>query len=292
MRLLGFIVALVTFVVLLCFVLLPGAFGAGSPTHETLYPDSGYITFEGVRIGDETRNRGCLNWSEADLCFFVDLNCDYLFDPLAGERLMCGSGSGTCVDIGGICTINADCCTGQCVDGICVNTCNCAQCIDIGGSCTSNTECCTGQCVDGVCANGGGIQSTTSTSLTPVTTTTTTTLPPMAQAEGECYTILGAREGVDLYPWIAPASQTVTSVACHCDGQCVTPIATVALIDGTGAIISTVSTLTCGTGTGTSTYVATNAFDTDRNLTEGERLGVRVTNTPASFDEVTVCVTF
>lgn len=89
---------------------------------------------------------------------------------------------------------------------------------------------------------------------------------------------------------IAPTAMSVNGIACYCDGDCVSPIATLALKDRAGNAIPFDTTLTCATGSSDSTWATIS--DSNRNLITGEGLLVSVSNSPASADRVTVCVRF
>lgn len=100
----------------------------------------------------------------------------------------------------------------------------------------------------------------------------------------------GAEE--DVAPWISPSNnEIIYGVSCHCEGECISPLATIGLKDSMGNTIST-ATLTCDTGDAASTYVPTSSMDPDRILSEGERLLFDITNSPGSNDRVTICVKF
>ena len=103
--------------------------------------------------------------------------------------------------------------------------------------------------------------------------------------------VTGADDGIHLA--IAPAAVSVEAVACHVDGVATAPIPTIAILDRAGNTISLTGTLTCSsTPASVSTWVTTNLADADRDLILGEGLVFNVTNTPGSFDRVTVCVRF
>lgn len=59
-------------------------------------------------------------------------------------------GGGQCVETGGSCEADGDCCSDVCVNGTCL-----AQCVQEGGTCDSNGDCCTGMtCEGGTCTRG------------------------------------------------------------------------------------------------------------------------------------------
>lgn len=243
-----------------------------------------YHTYEGVRLGDESRGKGCLNWSDADLCFFIDLNCNYVLD--AGERTMCDCECDECLPIGATCVMDADCCTGQCINIMGSFECSVMPTTTSTSTSSSTTTSTT------VTSTTSTSASVTTTSTSTTTSTTTTTLVETF-AEGICYTVIGLRpEHDNLVAWIAPSdNNTIYYVSCHCEGECASSIATLALSDGAGNAITTASTLTCDSGNSTSSFVATNDIPA-RTLSEGEALLMSVTNSPASYDRVTLCALF
>lgn len=94
-------------------------------------------------------------------------------------------------------------------------------------------------------------------------------------------------------PWISPSgNETIYAASCHCEGECLIPIATWSLKDSQGNTISFSGPFACSAGDAATTWVDTDAGDPDRVLAEGERLTWTVTNVPASYDRVTLCVRF
>lgn len=246
--------------------------------------ESCYSLFEGVQVGNEANNYGCLNWSQADLCFFIDLNCNYVLDP--GERTMCACECDECITIGMPCTTDQECCTGQCINHMGDFTC------DVFPTTTSSSIASTSTTSTTVTSTTSTTDIVTTTSTTTTSSTTTSTIVETF-ASSLCETVVGLRpEHDNLVAWIAPNdNNTIYAVACHCEGECASSIATLALSDGAGNAITTTSALTCDVGDGTSTFVTTDDIPA-RTLNEGEALLLSVTNSPASYDRVTLCVRF
>ncbi len=59
-----------------------------------------------------------------------------------------GSAGGSCLKLGGGCATNADCCDGDCSNGLC----SYPACASDHQACTSNGQCCSQSCVGGTCA--------------------------------------------------------------------------------------------------------------------------------------------
>lgn len=111
-----------------------------------------------VDVGNGTMTSSCVgNCSESQICVSAG-----------------GSDPFCCVIDGAICAVDADCCLGACIDGVCgcvgdggscggaggASCCAgftcatrgvCAACTSPGGACAAGAECCGGACADGVC---------------------------------------------------------------------------------------------------------------------------------------------
>ena len=116
-------------------------------------------------------------------------------------------------------------------------------------------------------------------------------------AEAPCVTLerVTAAAFTDYTVWIADEDSTLVEVGCYCQGTCSTA-AEWNFKDHLGNLIELVGAddLPCTVGSAVTTWVATDAADTDRDLNDGERLMVSVaaTPTPTSVDRVTICMRF
>jgi len=82
-------------------------------------------------------------------CHFADECCSGFCLPDASGNLVCGK---TCVPLKGVCTADADCCDGVCLNGTCQPS--VTGCVPLGGTCTQSSDCCGGYCdtVNKVCS--------------------------------------------------------------------------------------------------------------------------------------------
>lgn len=121
----------------------------------------------------------------ATVCMADGFCCNQSWDGICVQEAqsLCGAACGTCAQNGSMCAAGPNCCSGNCVGGICQKACNpdggtcigfadccsgvCAngtcgqQCKADGFACMTPGECCTGQCANGVCGaqqcpSGGG----------------------------------------------------------------------------------------------------------------------------------------
>jgi hypothetical protein len=60
-----------------------------------------------------------------------------------------GGAPGSCLGLGGGCSVGSDCCSGDCSGGVC----SYPACTSDHGACTSNGNCCSQSCVNGACAS-------------------------------------------------------------------------------------------------------------------------------------------
>lgn len=141
---------------------------------------------------------------------------------------------------------------------------------------------------------------TTTTNTGPTTTTTTSSTTTTTLLLGAaCIGIDAITEGDDQYNfWVAPSPATITAVACYCTGACSPASARPTLADGSGATISTLTTIVCEPGAGNATWYPVDTNDLDRLLGTGEALQLSIGNSapgapsPASYDHFLLCAQY
>jgi hypothetical protein len=99
--------------------------------------------------------------------------------------------------------------------------------------------------------------------------------------------LAAADDNIELF--MADFAVTVTGVSCHCAGTCTPTIATISLEDRAGNGMTHGGAVTCGSGTGDSSFTAVTAANT---LNAGESVVFDVDNTPSpATDDYLICVT-
>jgi hypothetical protein len=88
------------------------------------------------------------------------------------------------------------------------------------------------------------------------------------------------------YLFVATEESTLESVTCRCFKNCGTPAVIQFHNNGTNIDIDTTSTLTCDTGSSTSSFSIFDTSDLDRILALGEHLEMDVTNSPTTDQAV------
>jgi hypothetical protein len=83
---------------------------------------------------------------DGEECATPDECCGRICVPDSNGVLTCDTG---CRPKAGLCTANADCCSGNCLNGSCDDT--EVVCTPLGGDCTDSGDCCSALCVDNTC---------------------------------------------------------------------------------------------------------------------------------------------